>query len=161
MFILLTVVCAYAYADMRVQPWQHADASAIACLHHHLLAYCGETSKIEQVSMTQYTSHIFQKMLAQCFASNRISLAEIKARHFYNAILQFLCAYAYACARDHDSMPTSLCTRQRIGVKQARLSENKSGWLNILQTSSNKTVHSASQVSESTRLNSDRICSNC
>ena len=42
-----------------------------------------------------------------------------------------LCAYAHAtmtaCARDLDSAPTSLRMRQRIGVKQARLSENKSG----------------------------------
>ena len=101
MFILLIVVCAYANAYLRMQPWQHADASTIACLHHHLLAYCAETSKIvrEQVSMTEYTSHMFNQMLVQCFASNRISVAEIKARPFYIAIRKFLCVYSYAYMR--------------------------------------------------------------
>ena len=86
------------------------------------------------------------------------STREFKAGyvHIANCGLRIrVCVYAHAtmtvCGRRRDSMPTLPRMRRRIGVKQRRLSENKGAWLNILQTSSNKTAQSASQVSESTR----------
>ena len=47
---------AYAYTHMNHDSMRSNIATTIACLHHYLLAYRGETSNIvrEQVSVTEF-----------------------------------------------------------------------------------------------------------
>ena len=77
-----------AHTHMRICTWTmaacggHYDSmptSPFACASGWNKQDCSRTS--EQF----HTSHMFRQMLAQCFASERINRAEIKAKHFFFA----------------------------------------------------------------------------
>ena len=104
-------ICVYAH-----EPWQHAEATTIACLHHLLLAHRGETSKIVREQVSNFTLHTCSDKCLRSASQVKESTG-LKSRQNIFSLRNHMTARA----RDHDSMPTSLFMRQFFHIRASSL----------------------------------------